>query len=113
MSIRLQDDPVASPAAMSLQRPPRPPSSSTPEAASAVQAALDAIPELTGNVAVTGSTGGPYTIMFSNGLTGVNVSQFTADGTGRVRLPAPATTATVREPNITTMPSEPERDSRH
>ena len=63
---------------------------STPDGV-AVQAALDAIPELTGNVTVTGSTGGPYTIMFSNGLTGVNVSQFTTAVTGGVTA-TPATT---------------------
>src|SRR5262249_28855788 len=42
-----------------------------------VQASLNTIPALNGNVAVTGSAGGPFTITFVNGLTGVNVPQLT------------------------------------
>ena len=83
---------------------------STPDGA-AVQASLNAIPELTGNVTVTGSTGGPYTITFSSGLTGVNVSQLTTAVTGGVTAAA-ATTADGSAPdaaavqaNLNTIPA--------
>src|SRR5262249_15540471 len=45
----------------------------------AVQAALQAIPALAGNVTVTGAAGGPYTVTFVNGLGGLNVSALTVN----------------------------------
>lgn len=51
-------------------------------AASAVQTALVALSTIgTGNVTVTGSTGGPYTATFGGTLGNTNVAQMTADGT--------------------------------
>ncbi len=48
-------------------------------AASAVQAALEALPNITaGDVTVTGSAGGPYTITFGGAYTGASVAQITA-----------------------------------
>ncbi len=50
-------------------------------AASAVQAALEALPNITaGDVTVTGSAGGPYTITFAGQYTGTNVGALTATG---------------------------------
>ena len=62
---------------------------STPDAA-AVQAALNAIPALSGNVEVLGVVGGPYTIVFTNGLAGLAAAQLTAAVTGGVTA-TPAT----------------------
>jgi hypothetical protein len=48
-------------------------------AASAVQVALEALSNIgAGNVAVTGSAGGPYTVTFQGTLAGVNVNALTA-----------------------------------
>jgi hypothetical protein len=50
--------------------------------AAAVQAALEALSTIgTGNVAVTGNAGGPWTVTFQNDLGGTDVAQMTADGT--------------------------------
>lgn len=50
-------------------------------AASAVQSALEALPNVTaGDVTVTGSAGGPYTVTFSGNLGGTNVAAMTASG---------------------------------
>lgn len=50
-------------------------------AASAVQSALEALPNITaGQVAVSGSAGGPYTVTFTGGLGGTNVAAMTASG---------------------------------
>lgn len=52
-------------------------------AASAVQSALEALPSLSaGDVTVTGSAGGPYTITFGGRLAGQNVAAITASGAG-------------------------------
>lgn len=48
-------------------------------AASAVQSALEALPSIrSGNVSVTGSAGGPYTVIFTNDLGKRNVAQLTS-----------------------------------
>ena len=48
-------------------------------AASAVQTALEALSTIgAGNVAVTGSAGGPYTVTFRGSLKGDNVAQLTS-----------------------------------
>lgn len=50
-------------------------------AASAVQSALTALSNIgSGNVAVTGSAGGPYTVTFQGSLAHTNVAQMTATG---------------------------------
>src|SRR5207244_3168317 len=49
---------------------------SSPTAAD-VQSVLNAIPALTGNVLVTGNTGGPYTVEYLNNLTGKDAVQLT------------------------------------
>lgn len=52
-------------------------------ASSVVQAALLALPSLSpGDVTVTGSAGGPYTITFGGNLAGQNVAAITASGAG-------------------------------
>ncbi len=52
-------------------------------AASAVQSALVALPNVNaGDVTVTGSAGGPYTITFGGGLAGENVAAITASAAG-------------------------------
>lgn len=49
--------------------------------AAAVQTALQALPGIgAGNVTVTGSAGGPYTVTFTGALGGQNVAQLTATG---------------------------------
>jgi hypothetical protein len=49
--------------------------------AAAVQAALQALPGIgAGNVTVTGSAGGPYTVTFAGALAGQNVAQLSATG---------------------------------
>jgi hypothetical protein len=49
--------------------------------AAAVQAALQALPGIgAGNVTVTGSAGGPYTVTFTGALAGQNVAQLSATG---------------------------------
>src|SRR5207244_7504541 len=52
---------------------------------------LNTITGLNGNVAVTGSAGGPFTITFSNALTGKDQTQLTAAITGGLTT-TPATT---------------------
>ena len=47
-----------------------------------VEASLNTIPALSGNVAVIGANGGPYTIIFRNALAHTNVSALTAATTG-------------------------------
>jgi hypothetical protein len=47
----------------------------TSPTAAQVQAQLESIADLSSNVKVTGSDGGPFSITFLNGLTGVNVAQ--------------------------------------
>lgn len=47
-----------------------------------VEANLNTIPALNGNVAVIGANGGPYTILFRNALAHTNVSALTATTTG-------------------------------
>jgi hypothetical protein len=52
-------------------------------AASAVQSALEALSNIAvGDVAVTGSAGGPYTVTFGGALASTNVAQMTATPTG-------------------------------
>lgn len=52
-------------------------------AASAVQSALEALSTIgVGNVAVTGSAGGPYTVTFRGELKGDNVAQLTSSAAG-------------------------------
>src|SRR5581483_1914661 len=43
---------------------------------------LNTIPELNGNIAVTGPNGGPFTVTFINTLAGVNVNQIVSGTTG-------------------------------
>ncbi len=51
--------------------------------AAAVQAALEALPSVSaGDVTVTGSAGGPYTITFGGTYAGENVAAITASGAG-------------------------------
>jgi hypothetical protein len=51
--------------------------------AAAIQAALEALPSLSaGDVTVTGSAGGPYTVTFGGRLAGQNVAAMTASGSG-------------------------------
>lgn len=51
--------------------------------AAQVRAALEALPNIgEGNVAVTGSAGGPYTVSFQGDLANQNVAQMTATPTG-------------------------------
>lgn len=72
-------------------------------AASAVQAALEALSTVrAGNVVVSGSAGGPYTVTFVNDLANANVSALTASGAGLTGGTAPAvaiatTTAGIEE----------------
>jgi len=50
-------------------------------AASAVEAALEALPSLSAaDVSVSGSAGGPYTVTFGGSLAGTNVAAMTASG---------------------------------
>jgi hypothetical protein len=52
-------------------------------AAATVQAALEALPNIgAGNVSVTGSAGGPYTVSFQGTLADTNVAQMTSTPTG-------------------------------
>ena len=59
-----------------------------------VQAALNTIPALTGNVTVTGPGNGPYTVTFGGRLTGLDVSQHGEEAYvhagGSTELPAAA-----------------------
>ncbi len=57
-----------------------------------LQASLQTIPALAGNVAVTGTAGSSLTVTFLNALTGVNVSQLTLQSTTGAVVPTIATT---------------------
>jgi len=60
-------------------------------AASAVQSALTALSSIgSGNVAVTGSAGGPYSVTFQGSLAHTNVAQMTASGAGLTGGSSPA-----------------------
>jgi hypothetical protein len=60
-------------------------------AASAVQTALAALSNIgSGNVAVTGSAGGPYTVAFQGALAHLDVAQMTASGAGLTGGTSPA-----------------------
>jgi len=61
--------------------------------ASVVQANLNTIPALNGNVTVIGPDGGPFDIVFRNALASVNVSQLDATPSGSGTTAAVATTA--------------------
>lgn len=64
-------------------------------AASAVQSALVALSSIsTGNVTVTGSAGGPYTVTFTGALAGTDVAQMTSSGAGLTGGTSPAATVT-------------------
>lgn len=66
-------------------------------AASAVQSALELLSTVgAGNVTVSGSAGGPYTVTFAGDLAGANVAQMTADDelTGGTTPSVAVTTAT-------------------
>src|SRR5690606_30419747 len=66
-------------------------------AASAVQSALESLSTVgAGNVTVTGSAGGPYSVTFTGALAGTNVAQMTADDelTGGTTPGVAVTTAT-------------------
>lgn len=55
----------------------------TPASAATVQAALEALSNIgAGNVAVTGNTGGPYTVEFKGVYASTDVAQMTATATG-------------------------------
>lgn len=59
-------------------------------ASAAVQSALVALSTTgTGNVTVTGSAGGPYTVTFTGALAGTNVAALTADDSGLTGGTAP------------------------
>lgn len=61
--------------------------------AATVQAALEALSTIgAGNVAVTGSTSGPYTLTFQGALANTNVAQVTATPTGGTGTITPSTT---------------------
>jgi hypothetical protein len=62
--------------------------------ATAVQSALAALSNIgSGNVAVTGSAGGPYTVTFKGDLSGMDAAQLTASGTGLTGGTSPAVNA--------------------
>lgn len=64
--------------------------------AGAVQAALEALPSIgSGNVVVTGSAGGPYSITFVGTLGGANQAQITTNATGLTGGASTAVVATV------------------
>lgn len=66
-------------------------------ASTVVQAALQSLPSIgTGNVTVTGSTGGPYTCTFAGELAELNLPAMTADATG-LTPSGTVTVATVTE----------------
>lgn len=66
-------------------------------AASVVQAALRGLSSIgSGNAAVTGAAGGPYTVEFTGALAGVNVPQLSADGTGLTGASPAVAVATVQ-----------------
>jgi hypothetical protein len=66
-------------------------------AASAVEIALEALPGVgSGNVTVTGSAGGPYSVTFSIAMG--NVPQMTADGSGLTGGTAPNVTVVTATP---------------
>jgi hypothetical protein len=56
-----------------------------------LQASLQTIPALAGNIAVTGTAGSSLTVTFLNALTGVNVSQLTIDSSTGAITPTIAT----------------------
>jgi hypothetical protein len=51
-------------------------------AASAVQTNLESIPDLRGNITVTGGAGGPFTVTFRNSLAGQNVATIGSSAAG-------------------------------
>lgn len=68
-------------------------------AAAAVQSALEALSNLVpGDVVVTGSAGGPYTVTFNVSLG--NVAQMTADGSGLTGGTAPAVGVVTTTPGV-------------
>lgn len=70
--------------------------------ASAVQSALVALTSVgTGNVLVSGSAGGPYTVTFQGILAGTNVAQMTASGAGLTGGTSPAVAVTTATPGAT------------
>lgn len=65
--------------------------------AAAVQTALEALSNIaTGDVAVTGSTGGPWTVEFQGTYAGVDVPQMTASSTGLTGGTTPTVTVTTQ-----------------
>ncbi|MEU5259016.1 P22 phage major capsid protein family protein [Amycolatopsis sp. NPDC021455] len=59
--------------------------------ATAVQSALASLSTIgSGNVAVSGSAGGPYTVTFKNDLSGIDAAQLTASGSGLTGGTSPA-----------------------
>ncbi|HET6914972.1 MAG TPA: hypothetical protein VFH56_02670 [Acidimicrobiales bacterium] len=72
-------------------------------AASAVQSALVALGNIgTGNVAVTGSAGGPYTVTFQGTLAGTDVAQLTANSAGLTGGTTPTVTVATTTQGSTT-----------
>lgn len=70
--------------------------------AAQVRAALEALSNVgTGNVAVTGSAGGPYTVTFGGNLAGTDVAQMTATPTGGTGTVTVATTTAGGTSSIT------------
>jgi hypothetical protein len=71
-------------------------------AASAVQSALVALSNIaSGDVAVTGSSGGPYTVTFGGALADRNVAQMTASGAGLTGGSSPSVSVTTATAGVT------------
>lgn len=67
--------------------------------AAAVQSALEALPSLSaGDVTVTGSAGGPFTVTFGGSLAGTNVAAMTASGAGLTGGSTPGVTIATPTP---------------
>lgn len=74
-------------------------------AAADVKAALEALSNIgTGDVKVTGSAGGPYTVEFRGDLSGTNVAQMTASGAGLTGGESPAVEVATETGGATTDP---------
>lgn len=71
--------------------------------AATVRAALEALPAVSpGDVTVTGSAGGPYTVTFLNNLAGTDVATMTASGASLTGGTAPGVTITTPTPGANT-----------